>query len=122
MSGTTSGVLFTPNGAMTDLTIYRGKSLRFEVIWGGSTPLDITGYTATFQARSYAGRLMLELSTVNGRVSNGGADGRLTFVAPPAATAGVDAAGTYELELATPTGDVYRVISGRVTIEEETVL
>ncbi len=121
MSGTTSGVLFTPNGAMTDLTIYRGKSLRFEVIWGGSAPIDITGYAATFQVRNYSGRLMLELSTANGRATNGGSDGRLTFTAPPETTAGVDSAGTYELELTTTMGDVYRVLSGRVTIEEETV-
>ena len=104
------------------MTVFRGKSLSFEVIWGGATPIDITGHTASLQARNSAGGLMMELSTANGRVNNGGANGRLTFSAPPSVTAAVNAPGTYELELTTPSGAVYRVISGRVTFEEEVVL
>jgi len=119
MSGTTSGVLFRKSGSDTHMTVFRGKSLNFEVIWGGTAPIDITGYTAKLQARDAAGQLMLELSTANGRVANGGGNGRFTFTAPPSVTQGVNAPGTYELELTSPGGEVYRVISGNVSFEEE---
>ena len=121
MSGTTSGVAFTQSGASTEMTLYRGKSLAFEVVWGGPSPIDITGYTASLQVRSHTGRLLMELSSANGRVVNGGGNGRLAFAAPPAVTRAVDTHGTYELELTAPTGHVYRVISGNVAIEEEIV-
>ena len=93
MSGTTSGILFRKSGSDTHMTVFRGKSLNFEVIWGGSTPIDIIGFTANLQARDAAGELMMELSTANGRVANGGANGKLTFTAPPSVTQGVSAPG-----------------------------
>lgn len=121
MSGTTSGVKFAQSGADIHMTIYRGKSLRFELIWGGANPIDITGHVAALQARNAAGELMLDLSTANGRIANGGASGKLTFTATPEATRAVDAPGSYEIELQTPSGDVYRVISGNVSIVDEVV-
>lgn len=54
MSGTKSGVQFSTNGADTDMTIYRGKSLAVEVIWGGAEPIDITGYLACLLLRNAA--------------------------------------------------------------------
>ncbi len=122
MSGTTSGVLFKSSGADTDMIVYRGKSLSFEVVWGGLTPIDITGYTAQLQARDVAGGLMMELSTANGRVANGGTNGRLIFTAPPSVTRAVASPGSYELELTSPSGQVYRAISGKVAFEEEVAL
>lgn len=119
MSGTTSGVLFTMSGNDTNMTVFRGKSLAFEVVWGGDTPIDITGWTACLQARDAAGRLMMDLSSANGRVANGGANGKLSFTAPPEVTRGITAPGYYEMELTTPTGRVFRVISGKVAFEEE---
>ncbi len=121
MSGTTSGIAFAQSGADTHMTVYRGKSLRFEVIWGGSSPIDITGHSAKLQVRDAAGHLMLELSTANGGIANGGGDGKLTFTATPEATRAVDAPGSYELELQTVSGEVYRVISGNVSIVDEVV-
>jgi hypothetical protein len=120
MSGTTAGVEFTHDGRDTAMLIFRGKSVRFEVIWGGATPLNITGYTALLQARDHAGRLLIEFSTANGRIQNGGANGTLTFTAPPEATRAIASeSGRYELELNTPSGQVYRVLSGAVKVEEE---
>jgi len=119
MSGTTSGVLFAKSGQDTHMTIFRGKSLRFEIIWGGAAPIDITGYSAALQVRGAGGELLMELSTANGRVSNGGTDGKLTFTAPPQATRAVTGPGAYELELTSASGEVYRVISGLVSIEDE---
>ncbi len=122
MSGTTSGVLFSIGGADTDLTVFRGKSIAFEIIWGGATPIDITGWTACLQARNPAGRLMMELSSANGRVVNGGVTGKFIFSAPPEVSRGVNAPGAYELELTTQSGQVFRAISGNVAFEEEIAL
>jgi hypothetical protein len=121
MSGTTSGVQCTSSDTGTDMTVFRGKSLSFEIVWGGPTPIDVTGYTASLQVRSYSGRVLMELSSANGRVANGGATGRFMFTAPPSVTRAVDTHGTYEVELTTASGQVYRVISGNAAIEEEIV-
>jgi hypothetical protein len=47
MSGTISGVEFTQSGDDVNLSVFRGKTLRFSVIWGGATPIDISGYQAS---------------------------------------------------------------------------
>ena len=122
MSGTTSGVLFETSGTNTNMAIYRGKTLAFDVIWGGAAPINITGFSASLQARNTSGDLMLDLTNANGRIVIGGANGRLSFNAPAAMTRAVDRPGHYELELVTPAGQVYRVISGKVTVVEETAL
>ena len=115
MSGTTSGVEFTAQGDGTHLKIFQGKTINFEIIWGGSTPIDVTGFTALFQARDKAGALMLEISTTNGGAVVGGADGKITFTANAAASRAVKQVGLWELEINNPAGDVYRVAAGTVT-------
>ena len=122
MTGTTSGVAFERSGQDVHMTVFRGKSLAFEVIWGGSTPIDVTGYAAALQIRDSNGNLLLELSTTNGKAAVGGADGRLTFVGDEADTRAVASVGVWELELTTPGGDVYRAMSGSVSPVEEIVL
>lgn len=121
MSGTTSGIHFFKSGEDTHMTVFRGKSLDFEVIWGGAAPIDITGFAAALHVRNASGALMMDLSTANGRVAITGAEGKLRFTAPPEVTRAVDAPGVYELELQTPAGHVYRVLSGSVSIVSEIV-
>lgn len=128
MSGTTSGVNFCPSagtsctgGGDVDMEIFRGKTLRFDIIWGGDAPIDITGYSVRLQARDHKGRLMLDLSTDNGGVSIDGPAGRMTFSASNVQTNAVDASGIYEVEMTTTSGDIYRVMSGRVRPVEEVV-
>ena len=122
MSGTTSGVAFTQSGDDTNMRIFRGKTLKFDIIWGGSTPIDITGYQAFMQARSRDGVLMLDLTTSNGSIVIDGANGKLIFSASPTMTDQVKKAGRYEVEMTTPGGDVYRVISGGISPIGEVVL
>ncbi len=121
MSGTTSGVAFTQSGGDVNMHIFRGKTLHFEIIWGGSTPIDITGYEAVLQARNIRGDLMLDLSTSNGGIAIDGPNGRLTLSASPTLTNQVTMAGAYELEMTTAGGAVYRVISGGISPIEEVV-
>jgi hypothetical protein len=121
MSGTTSGVIFSRTGEDTNMRIFRGKTLSFSIIWGGSTPIDITGYSASLQARDRLGALMLDLSTSNGGIVIDGPNGTLTFAADPALTDQVITAGRYEVEMTNTAGDVYRVISGGISPIEETI-
>ena len=115
MSGTTSGVQFSKSGEDVHMSIFQGKSLNFEVIWGGNSPVDVTGYQAALQIRDRKDRLMLELSTANGKISVGSADGKLNFSGNETETRLIDRVGTWELELTAPNGDVYRALSGIVT-------
>lgn len=115
MSGTTSGVAFSSLGEDTHMQIFQGKTISFEVIWGGSTPIDVTGYSATLQIRDLKGALMLEMSTSNGKVSVGGSDGKFSFSASESDSRAVTRAGQWELELTAPNGDIYRALSGTVT-------
>lgn len=119
MSGTVSGVQFSIRGDDVDMRVFRGKSIAFIVTWGDVSPIDVTGCTALLQARDPSGALMMELSTASGHVTMGGVDGNIVFSAPPAISRGCTRPGTYELELVTPGGATYRVMSGQVTIDEE---
>jgi hypothetical protein len=103
------------------MLVFRKKTLEFSVIWGGDTPIDITGHTVRLQARAPDGRLMLDLSTDNGGVVVDGPAGRMTFTAGAEATAAVDASGLYEIVMETPDGRVYRVMSGTVQPVEAVV-
>ena len=119
MSGTTSGIAFAQSGEDTNIRVFRGKSLSFDVIWGGSNPIDVTGYGALLQIRRLDGVLQLELSSANGKVTIGGDDGRLAFRATPDDTRAVSQVGRWELELVDAEGHVYRALSGVATPIEE---
>jgi hypothetical protein len=121
MSGTTSGVAFLPSGDDIHMHVFRGKTLAFDIIWGGAEPIDITGFAAVLQARDRRGALMLDLSTANGGIAVDGPNGRLSISGGPAVTDAVTASGVYEIEMTTDTGQVYRVISGLVVPVEEVV-
>jgi len=115
MSGTISGVTFSQDGEDTHMRIFRGKSLDFDIIWGGDSPIDITGCEAVLQARSFDGVLMLDLSTGNGGITIDGPSGRLHVTAGPEVTAQVNQAGRYEVELTLSDGKICRVISGNIS-------
>ena len=114
MSGTTSGVNITQSGEDINLQIFRGKTLNFNIIWGGSTPIDITGFQACLQAESLDGDVLLDLDTANGGITIDGANGKLSFKASPVLTDQVKKPGRYELEMTNLSGDVFRVISGSI--------
>ncbi len=121
MSGTTSGVNITQSGEDINLQIYRGKTLNFNIIWGGATPIDITGFDASLQAKSLDGITLLDLDTSNGGIIIDGANGKLSFKANPVLTDQVNKPGRYELEMTNLSGEVYRIISGSIAPIEEIV-
>jgi len=122
MSGTTSGVSLNQAGEDINIYVFRGKTMNFHIIWGGSSPIDITGYQATLLARSLDGTLMLDLSTSNGGIVIDGVNGKLSFSASPTITDQVKKGGRYEVEMTTVGGDIYRVISGAISPVEEVAL
>ena len=122
MPGTTSSIEFTQSNDKTHNRIYRGKTLRFEVVWGGNTPIDVSGYEAALQIRDLKGQLLLEVSAANSRIAAGGADGTFTVSGSPADTRLISSVGNRELELAAPNGDVYGALYGPVTSIEEVVI
>lgn len=122
MSGTTSGVELSQSGNDVHMRLYQGKSLNFSLVWGGETPLDVSGYGAALQIRDHKDTLLLALDTAaQGGITLGAADGLMTFSASPEQTRAIDRAGVWELELTTPAGDVYRAVSGTVSPVKEIV-
>ena len=118
MSGTTAGVIATlnSNGEDIDLEFFPGKTLDFTVLWQDSegNPINISGASAVLQIRDLFGNA---IATFNASVN--GTAGSLAFSGTPTDTAQINEEGVYEVEMTTSGGDVYRVISGAVTIAKE---
>jgi hypothetical protein len=81
-------------------------------------PHDLTGWTARMQIRKKVGEPVLaEATTENGKITLGGATGRVDIKLSPADTDAIgEKTAKYDLELEDPAGDVYRLLEGAVTI------
>ncbi len=122
MAGTTSGVQISKNGDDVDIVLYQGKTINFEIIWGGSSPINVTGFTAKMQARESASATTIaaEFSTSNGRIAVGTTNGKFTISMTAADSAALKAfVGIYDFEITNPSGNVYQVMSGKFKIEPE---
>lgn len=122
MAGTTSGVKITKNQCDIDIVLYQGKTVNFEVIWGGATPIDVTGYSAKLQARTSAAAAspMVTFQSPSSGITVGTTDGKFTISMTATATAALTAAvGIYDFEIISPAGAVYLVMSGKFKIEAE---
>jgi hypothetical protein len=121
MTGTTSGVTITKNKSDIDIVVYQGKTINFEVIWGGSTPVDVTGFSAKLQARETAASVTTLFSVTNGAgITVGTTDGKFTISMTATNTAALTpSVGVYDFEITAPSGAVYLVMSGKFTILAE---
>lgn len=122
MAGTTSGVSISKNGDDVDIIIYQGKTVNFEIIWGGSAPIDVTGFSAKLQARQAASSsaILAEFSNANSRISVGGADGKFTISMSATDSANLKpCVGIYDFEITDVGGNVYLVMSGKFQISAE---
>lgn len=108
-----------------DFTIYQGASFDTTITWkigDPATAVNLAGYTARMQVRASvdAATKALELTTENGGIALGGAAGTITLTISAASTATLKPGFyVYDLELVTLTGDVTRLIEGRVTVSGE---
>ena len=122
MAGTTSGVSISKNGSDIDIILYQGKTINFEVIWGGATPINVTGFSARMQARQAASAtaILAEFSNANSRISVGGVNGKFTVSMSAADSALLKpAVGIYDFEIVDASGNVSLVMSGKFQIEAE---
>jgi hypothetical protein len=110
--------------ARLNLAIYQGVTYANPLLFraaDGTTPLNLTGYTARMQVRERveSSAVLLELTTENGRITIDGPTGTVTLALTATETAAIDwAAGVYDLELVDG-ATVYRPLEGRVRIDPE---
>lgn len=107
--------------AKLNLNIEQGTSYTKRLVWRDKNkrPVPLTGYSARMQIRPTVAstEVILELSTVNGRITLG-AGGAITLTLNPSETSQLKA-GVYDLELTDGDGRVTRLIEGKVTVSPE---
>lgn len=105
--------------------IVQGATLRILRTWKVGTPpmpVDLTGCTARMQVRATleSPDVLLELTTTNGGIILGDADGTITrFMSDTDTTALTWEDGVYDLEVEFPGGDVRRLLCGDVIVSRE---
>ena len=122
MAGTTSGVKITQNAGDINIILYQGKTVNFEVIWGGAAPIDVTGFSAKLQARKVAASVspMVTFQSPSSGITVGGVNGKFIISMSATNTALLVAdTGIYDLEITDGSGNVFQVMSGKFKIEAE---
>lgn len=112
-----------------NITIEQGTTFRKKLTWAdditfplAGSPIDITGYTARMHIREEVDSTTteLELTTVNGRIILGGANGEIDLLVDDATTAALTLeSGVYDLELISGAGVVTRIVEGTYTLSLE---
>lgn len=120
MSGSISGVKFNPRGEDIDIQLFRGATVSFGMIWGGSSaPIDVTGFTANLQVRSLPSDASpaFEFKIANSRVTIGTTNGLITFSMTAADSAALTLGNyVYALEVVDATGKNIQVMSGKLKV------
>lgn len=110
--------------ATYDFDIEQGATLLKPIVWKDSTgsPVNLTGYTAKMQVRQSVSSsdVLLEMSTVNGRISITPLTGTITLIFSATLTAAITwSRGKYDLELTSNDGTVTRLIEGQISVSKE---
>lgn len=86
----------------------------------GTTPYDLTGYTARMQVRreTEESSVLVELTTANGRIVLGGEEGTITLSLGASTTASLDDDGVYDLEIVSG-ANVHKVLKGVFRLDYE---
>lgn len=105
------------------LKFKKGKTIIMPLIWGGSSPIDVTDFSARLCVKKdYSdSEVTFEFTEGNGRVTIGGSDGLIQFSMSAADSASLPApfSGVYEIEVISDTGVVYQAMSGKVIVSQE---
>lgn len=119
----TGFALTPPNGNNADLTLFQGKTINIPLIWGGSTPINVTGYDARLcvKANYSDASALFEFTVANSRVSIGTTDGLITFTMSATDSAALTApfSGLYEIEVEDAVGTVHRAMYGKLKVDPE---
>ena len=110
-----------------DLGIDKGATFQHTFKWftesaGVKTPVDLSGYVGRMTIRDQKGGILLaSLTTGNGGIilEAGGEKGRIDlFIADSVTDAYTWSTGVYDLELDAPSGNVRRLVQGRVAASD----
>jgi hypothetical protein len=105
-----------------NITIYQGADLDIPITWKDEAQavIDLSGYSAKFVARDSFGKVVLSLTKDDGiTVAATSPNVRITRTAVQTAALDYEG-GTYNLELTSAGGTVYRLLEGRCTLSRET--
>lgn len=124
MAASASGVKLTLRGEDVDLTIYQGKTINFSLIWGGNTPVNVTGWSARLTVRNVAPDtpgVAADFTVANSRVVVGTTDGKFTFKMTATDCAGLVPTknALWDCELTDTNGNVFQGQSGKAYIVGE---
>lgn len=105
-----------------NITIEQGATFTLQfTIKTGSTPWDLTGYSARMQVRTSvnASATLVSLTSGSG-ITLGGVAGTVTVTIPATDTDNIIAGRhVYDLELESAGGEVWRVLEGKCTVKPE---
>lgn len=105
-------------------TVEKGATYRHSLFWKDSNnlPIDLTGCTARIQVRDSIDSpdVIIELSTTNNRITIDPLLGRIDLYISATDTSNlVGVSGVYDMEIHFTTGDIVRLIEGRLTFKAE---
>ena len=108
-----------------NLKINQGETFRHGIFWKDAeeVAINITGFTARMHIRERleSATTLMELTTENGRIVIVNAvEGEIRLYITAADSTLISwAAGVYDLEMVSPSGEVTRLIEGKVTVSKE---
>jgi hypothetical protein len=107
-----------------DFEIEQGTTVTKPFVWKDSlgAAVDLTGYVARMQVRSSVTStdVLLDATTENGKIVISAAEGKFTLTLSATETAAIAwKKGKYDIELASPTGVVTRLVQGSITVSQE---
>lgn len=112
-----------------DLVVEQGADFRLTLLFSDSAhiPVNLTGFSAAAQMRTNhaAASVLLAFSSsppplATSRIWLGGTAGTVILEADADATRALTfRQGVYDVEVTSPTGEVYRLAEGRVTLSRE---
>lgn len=115
MSGVTAGIYnFTCEQGATFSRIFTAYDETGD-------PINLTGFTGRMQVRrtAKASAIIISLTTANGRMTLGGANGQVALSLTATETAAITESGVYDLELVSASGQVIRLLKGSFRLDEE---
>ncbi|CAB4122175.1 hypothetical protein UFOVP26_109 [uncultured Caudovirales phage] len=107
-----------------NLTIEQGATFRYKFAWVDTKKraINLTGYTARMQIRATVEdvAILAELTTSNGGLVVSEISGIVSLLMSDTQTSAFNwTKGVYDIELISPNSEVYRMVSGSVTVSKE---
>lgn len=106
-----------------NLSLVQGDSFQLAPSWKiNGSYVNVTGFSADMQVRQAvtSTSIIVELSSANGRITVGGIDGTFTLDLTAAETTEIPAGNyLYDLDVTSPDGDVYTLLSGGFTVNSQ---